>query len=214
MSTLKHSGDLKYLEDEKWKRIKDPSLIDKCDVLKLVPPGSVFVTMSDEWVSYLIGIFGMLMYFPKALKSGFRVCFSHVGFYLGSGENLVIDANAKGVTKNHLDKLLEDNHKLKVYRNKNLTVEQLQLLKDWCYSKLGKKYDWRAFANFIFNYIGEEKDAYICTEFVLNGLKDVELPYDKSWKKLSNVHPIEFVNFFESNYGEKEGWDLILSWGY
>jgi cell wall-associated NlpC family hydrolase len=64
---------------------------------------------------------------------------SHVALFLGNG--YVIEATAAGVEKNLVAPLFAHASRVAVGRIPNLTVENMELMKDKAYSMIGDKYD-------------------------------------------------------------------------
>ena len=66
---------------------------------------------------------------------------SHSALYVGGGERKIIEATENGVECNILDDYFNDEYSIIIRRITNLTVEKAEIMKNYAYSRVGKKYD-------------------------------------------------------------------------
>ena len=210
---FKHTGVLRYWKsiDAQPTVINNPTHQQLMESLQVIPAGAVFICMSDSFVSTLIGLYALLKNFFTLLFSGFRVMFSHAGLYFGNGSNMTIEAEANGVVKDNFKRFLNNKHRVKVFFYKDMTVLQLQKMKEYAYQQLGKSYDYAAFAKFIIQQIQQNEAAHICTELVARDLNFAGIPdLDKD---PAQIHPFEDEQYFEGDKGFRDGHRKLWEWG-
>lgn len=93
---------------------------------KILQPGDFILFSGKSFISRGIKIF-----------SGSK--WSHIAIFIGNG--YVIEATAAGVEKNLLAPLISKAAGIAVVRIPDLSVENMELMKDKAYSMLGEKYD-------------------------------------------------------------------------
>jgi len=210
---LNHSNILKFWDykSNTWYKCPEPTASNIKDAIKAIPPGAVFVSMSNSWISTLIGIWGLITHLYQAFLRGFKIMYSHTGLYFGSGSQETVEAFPHGVDIGNFKKYLDKSHKVQVWYNKNLTVDQLLSLKEFAYQQLGKAYDYKAFADFIFD-LKEDENAFICTELVTAAMHSCKAPFLTA--DPAAIQPYDLVEYFENISSYQSGWRKVLEWGY
>lgn len=145
---------------------------------------------------------------------------NHTLLYFGSGRHETVEAEAKGVCIDTLNNRLNNKNKFKLYANRNLTVDQLQVIKSYAYSRVGKPYDYEGIAQFlgriVLKFMGihtnfnNNKNADFCSEMATNS-------YGCACMKISNKRsdetaPADNEMYFESADGISAGWYLVYKW--
>jgi len=209
-----HTGKLRYWPDIEKRPvvINNPTHQQLIESLRYVPAGSVFICMSDSFISKLIGLYAFFINFFTFLFAGFRCNFSHAGLYFGNGTNMTIEAESKGVIIDNFKRMLDKKHRAKVFFYKDMSVLQFQKMKEYAYQQLGKPYDYAAFVKFIIKQIKQNQGADICTELVACALNYANIPNIK--KDPSQIHPFEDEQYFEGDQGFNDGHRKVWEYGY
>jgi hypothetical protein len=81
---------------------------------------------------------------------------NHTLLYFGSGRHETVESAARGDVVDTLDNRLNKKNRVRIFANKNLTVEQLQTIKQYAYGrvKANIKYDFGGICNFVLRKIG------------------------------------------------------------
>lgn len=120
---------------------------------------------------------------------------SHVAMFIGNG--YVIEATAAGVEKNKIEPLFTHADRVAVMRIRDLSVENMELMKDKAYSMIGDKYDiWQlltfgiyfAFRRLGITWsflIGDKAGAVVCSAFCGMCALVIPLKMAKSVKTLT-----------------------------
>jgi len=211
---IAHSGKLRIWKefDKEPIEIQNPNEKILIESLKIIPPGAIFVSMSDNLISKLIGIWIFITNLFKVIFSGFRILFSHMGIYIGNGDNQTIEAREKGVKVYNFRDYLDEKNKFRLYVFKDMTISQLQKMKEFLYQQIGKPYDFQAFAKFVLRQLEQNKDAYICSELVAEALKVAKIPFLD--KDTSQIHPFDAEQWLESSEAFEIGFRKLCEWGY
>lgn len=134
---------------------------------------------------------------------------NHVGMAL-DGTNL-IEATAAGVEKNNLEELLKRSEKFCIRRVPDLTVEEVELMKDKAYALLYDEYDFLQFISmipyFLLRKIGincpfllfNSRDKMICSELVSVLLWTIDIKIVKNMKSLKKITPEDLYKFNRLN---------------
>ena len=161
-------------------------------------PGDVGLvdTVGGNWFENFFG-------WGIKLITASKVC--HAFLYFGSGKHEIIEAQAGGVKKAKLEANLNKRTQILVYRNKNLNIQKLALLKAYAYGSVGKSYDFAGLVSFVTD-TGDTKEANFCSELVVEsyncaGLKSSDKPSGKT-------SPGDLRKFFNSPEGKNLGWFL------
>ena len=203
---------LKYIKNGQLTTIYKPTKDEIKEAVLSIPPGALFITAGPMFIAKLIGWWGLIKVgFRAIIKYGIKIPVSHAGIYFGNGKNATIESTGVGVIEGNFMDYLYDDHKLAVWYNKNLTIDNLQNSMQWAYSQLGKRYDVKAFLAFILKDLGEDKDAYICSELATEIVRKQNVPF--VWGEASKIHPVDIVEYIKSD-GTKDGWVLCLSWNW
>lgn len=147
------------------------------DCLYKLKHGDVIVYKTQGWVSDLIRYYG-------------KTDYTHCAIYIGSSSNTIIESQWGGVQVSNVHKY--DGLEYAVYRHINSTVKQKQRALKFCYSKLGKGYDFLGIIGLGLYKIGldtynslDNNSRYWCSELIKDSYdkSGLELGIEKhSWK--------------------------------
>ena len=206
-----------YQGSSVYSNIEYPTIEDIVEAIKRIPPSSIFISQGSGFISDMIGIWGFINYFSYVWKwfrktKSLRGMWSHTGFYFGGGKHAVVEAVAKGVSENSiLDYFNKKTKFLEIWSYNNFTTEKLQVLKDFCYKQIGKKYDILSFLDFLLNSKLDDPKAFICSELVVTGMKMFpQIPFMDVQEK-NKVHPVQLFTWFNEE-GIKKEWSKIVDY--
>jgi hypothetical protein len=130
---------------------------------------------------------------------------SHVFIYFGSGKHEIVEAIADGIKRTKIDLYLRDRSQFLVYRNKNLTVEQLTKIKDYVYGRVDKvKYGYTDLLKFVFPFLPSNPTTDFCSEIATTAYNKAGIK--ASLRKPDETSPDDMVDFFNTRAGQREGW--------
>lgn len=78
---------------------------------------------------------------------------SHVAIYVGGGERKIIEAIPNGVKIQQLDKYFKNCYNIYVKRIKNIKLSQAEIMKDYAYTQVDKRYDYVQFIGLAWYFI-------------------------------------------------------------
>jgi len=155
---------------------------------------------------------------------------SHSFFYVGSGNNKIIEATVTGCRINYLSKYLKDEYQIRVYVNERITTVLLQVLKEVFYEKAGLRirYGFKTFVSFVWSKLfgrithDPEPDREICSEVIVDGFGDslnkkleeygmqkVDYLRIVPDKQPFEVSPSDIDRYMTTEEAYKNGWRLI-----
>lgn len=118
------------------------------DDLKSVKPGSVIFVWGRSPISKAIRWF-------EKLETKIPDLPNHVEIYLGGGDNTVVSAEPRGVILLSLQDEIKKCKRMEIYSLKNMTVDQLQDLKAFCYGRVNAvPYSFEGILNLIKHFLG------------------------------------------------------------
>jgi hypothetical protein len=164
-----------------------------------IPPASVLIFRSAKTV-------GAIIRFIRRIQTKIHVWSNHAGLYFGSGRRETIEAMFNGVRKATLDESMDKRTAIKVYAKKDLTVQQLQIIKAYAYGSVGRDYNYTGLIGFITGNHGPDDENW-CSENVVQC-------YDQAGVKVSNkpdheTAPDTLEVYLESKEAQDNGWTLI-----
>jgi hypothetical protein len=175
-----------------WKRVhgifdyKPPSLYELRPFTRPIaelPPGAIMLFSSSKP--------SLLQKLIQGVTEA-RVC--HAGIYVGNGNHEIIEADPEGVRKNSLDKRLDDKSvMIWVYVYKPMTVQQLQVLKAYCYGAIGKPYDYITLVDFVLGGGHSSDSMTICSELDVRAYGEIGIQI--SYKKPDKTAPGDIQAF-------------------
>jgi len=190
--------------------------------LKNVPPCSVFISQGKSFVSKMIGLWWIITHLGK-----FDQGFSHVGIYwkrfggkkhetvetkLAKTKFLKFNLSIGMVSSENFLHHFETDRIILMYHNKNIKPENLKLAYAYSQGSIGRPYDIPAFAKFIFPSLKQIEGFDICTENTSQTIRYwAKVPFVPG-KKDYEIHPSDVYNYFESEQGKKDGWELVFKW--
>ena len=124
---------------------------------------------------------------------------NHCFIYLGKGKHLVAESLMRGNVIRRLEKYLNRRYKVYVYAKQGLTLEQVQLMKDYLYEALGRRYDFKGLLRFVFKRIPQDPNKNYCSEYAIevHNAGNNFIPKGLSPSKLQD-------------YVIQEGWKLVF----
>jgi hypothetical protein len=181
------------------------------EALKTIPPCSIFVMYGKGFISKFISWYYFIRN-PQLIGKTMKA--SHAGIYWGSGKNETVETRlvkifntfpyAKVTRGNLIDDIIEC-VELSIYSNIKMTVDSMQMAKQYSYGTCGRSYDIPAFIHFAVDKIKQVDDMDICTENAINTISVTNTPIMMS-KDSSEIHPIELQTWLESNVATNQGW--------
>jgi uncharacterized protein YycO len=148
-------------------------------------------------------------FFSKIIRFGTGGDTNHSAIYVGGGRQYLIEALGKGVKKTRLPSRVKkkDTERVVVLRYEKLTVNEAEIIKDYAYSRIGVKYDWRQIVGFGIWCFGriflgkkfwekhkcnpfDTKEKDICSELVYNAYQKAGIKLCPE-KNESNVTPAD-----------------------
>ena len=142
--------------------------------LKDIKPGSICFCWGT-------GILGKIIAWYQKWETGASDTPSHVQIYFGAGSWTCVSAESNGVKTVSLNASLEKGHKVEIYSFNKMTVEQLQDLKSFAYSRVNiVPYDFLGLAAFlgkmVFGQMGpHETFANFCSELVADCFGEINV---------------------------------------
>lgn len=128
--------------------------------LKGIPEMSIGFVRGEAIVSKLIRLWAR--YVEDAESD-----VNHVFIYLGKGKHLIAESIMSGNKIRRLEKYLSNRYKVYIYVKQALTQEQVQLMKDYLYETLGRRYDFKGLLRFVFKRIPQDPDKNFCSEWAI-----------------------------------------------
>jgi hypothetical protein len=170
--------------------IKDPSLSEKYEAMKIIPPGAIVFVWGHSLISKIIR-----WYQKWETKIGDTP--SHCQVYLGMGARQCVSAEWNGV---RYVPLLLTNKRVEIYSVPDLTIDELQELKAYLCGSIGKGYDGTAligilrnmqiFRKIITNKIKEDQFKNFCSELVCEAFRYIKKKVSKK-KVCSQTTPAD-----------------------
>ena len=173
-----------------------------------LPPGSIGLVHSE---------FSVISFAIRFLTKSWS---NHALIYFGSGRHETIEAEAKGVCIDTLDSRLNKKNRVKLFYNENLTVEQLQLIKLYAYSRVGTKYDYSGIRKFFGRIAGswfglrlrtkDDANQDFCSELAVTAFSCAQIK--TSAKEAAESSPGDLEAYFTGPEGIAQGWKLWDTW--
>ena len=130
--------------------------------LRQIPAGSIVSCKSKGF-----SLFGFLQLWWARIKEGVAGCATHTALYVGGGKNYIIEAAASGVRKHKLTAYVgKERYQVDVFFKPDLTVLQVEKIKSYAYSKLGRRYDFMGVMRFLFRRLPQSPHRFFCSELV------------------------------------------------
>jgi len=142
----------------------------------------------------------------KRLGGSTRVLVHHAFMYFGSGKNEIVEAQSGGVKTAKIQSYMNKNSQFLIYRNKNLTVEQLAVLKDYMYGRVAKgiKYGYMDIVRFVLPFLPDNESTDFCSEVCVAGYGKIKIKTSR--RKAKDSTPADMRHFFDSRAGQRAGW--------
>ena len=140
------------------------------DKLKLLPPGAVIHVWGES-------LFGKLIRWYEQWKLGQKNLPNHTAVYFGAGKHSIIEANAS-VQIQSLERYMDKRHTVYATWFKPMSVNQLSIVKAYCYGSVGKPYDIPGILAFIFKQVHDNPAANFCTEMVVEAYQSANILMD------------------------------------
>jgi hypothetical protein len=120
-------------------------------------------------------LFGRLIRWYEGWKTGQKGLPSHTAIYFGSGKHEIVEAGRK-VMVNKLDAYFNNKYKVSISYYKTLQVQQLEVLKAYCYGTVGRAYDWPGILSFIFKKVKDDPWKNFCDELIGEAFQRIDIP--------------------------------------
>jgi len=131
---------------------------------------------------------------------------NHAALYMGSGRHEVIEALIQGVKKTKFENFMNDKTQLKIFRNKNLTIIKLSLLKAYAYGAVGRAYAVGDLKDFVFDDGKNDTEKSFCSELVVEAYNCAGIKSSAKFPRKTS--PGDLYKFFKSKAGKTKGWIL------
>jgi len=141
---------------------------------------------------------GDILNFKTAGIGGFLIRYgtngnvNHSALFIDKKNNEIIEALGSGIKRNNLEKVLKNKNilNLDILRYENLTAKELECIKIYAQSRVGKKYDYRQIIGLSIRNLFKKfttikfwwnknlldsKDKDICSELVYNAYQSIQI---------------------------------------
>lgn len=179
--------------DEKSRAIRSISM-------KEIPSGAIV----HVWG---LSLFGRLIRWYSNWKTGNKEMPNHTAVYFGSGRHEIVEAGKKVIT-NKLEVYFDSRHKVMISFYKDLKVQQLEVLKAYCYGSVGKPYDWPGILAFLFKKVKDDPTKNFCDELVGEGYQRIDIK-TSNCEDPSQAMPGDVYMYCENH---QQKWETVLLW--
>ena len=152
-------------------------------------------------------LFGRLIRWWSKIKTGNKEMPNHTAIYFGSGKHEIVEAG-KEVMISKLDRYFDKRHKVMISYYKDMTVQQLEVLKAYCYGSVGKPYDWPGILAFLFKKVKDDPGKNFCCELAAEGYQRINIPISNC-DDPSECMPCDVFMYCENHI---QKWHTILVW--
>lgn len=154
-----------------------------------------------------LSLFGRLIRWYSGWKTGNKEMPNHTAIYFGSGKHEIVEAGKEVITSS-LDRYFDSRHKIAISFYKDLKVQQLEVLKAYCYGSVGKEYDIPGIIAFLFKQVKDDPGKNFCSELIAESYQRVEILVSNN-NDPSDTMPGD-VYMYCTNHQQK--WETFQIW--